>query len=58
MNKIDYYGLESTLLSPDSNEETSEGEPEILEDSDGNIQINIYAPSPEESEIYLSEEDK
>ena len=58
MNKIDYYGLESTLLSPDSNEETSEGEPEILEDSDGNMQINIYAPSPEESEIYLSEEDK
>ena len=49
MNKIDYYGLEPTVLPPDSNEDTSEDDPEILEDSDGNIEINIYAPSPEES---------
>ena len=49
MNKIDYYGLEPTVLPPNSNEDTSEDDPEILEDSDGNIEINIYAPSPEES---------
>ena len=58
MKNINYYDLEHTPLTEDSNEDTSEGEPEILEDSDGNIQINIYAASPEESEIYLSDEDK
>ena len=58
MSKIDYSSLEPIILTEDSNEDTSEGEPEILEDSDGQIQINIYAPSPEESEIYLSEDEK
>ena len=49
MNKIDYYGLLPVVVTEDSNEDTSKDDADILEDSDGNIQINIYAPSPEES---------
>ena len=49
MNPVLSDDTEPEILTPDSNEDTSEDDPEILEDSDGNIQINIYAPSPEES---------
>ena len=40
--------------SEESRDDTSSGEPSILEDSDGNIEINIYAPSPNESEISIN----
>ena len=35
MKKINYYDLEPIILTEDSSEDTSEGEPEILEDSEG-----------------------
>ena len=55
--KTDYDTAISVTQSEESSEDTFSEQPSFLEDSDGNVELNIYAPSPNESEIDLNKYD-
>ena len=54
-NEVVYDGTTQETLTEDSNKVTSSSEAKILEDSDGFVEINIYAQSPDESDISLND---